>query len=119
MNSIIITSFLILSIIFIVPEIYAQTESIPEVSQKSVQVTIDNNGNVNVIHQIRDSNEARELKFVDGAVSNLEFIDHLGRYEAVDLAEGEKSIVILPDQGELFVKYDLNDALILKNNFGL
>ena len=116
MNSIILTSFLILSIIFIIPEIYAQTESIAEVSQKSVQVTIESDGNVSVLHQIINSNQARELKFVDGTVSNVEFIDKLGRYEEVDITDNAKSIVILPDQGEMFVKYNLDDVLILKNN---
>ena len=116
MNSKIVASLLILSVIIFIPQVNAQTESFNEVSQKSVQVTIDIDGNVSVLHQIRDSNEPRELKFVDGIVSNVEFIDKLGRYEAVKEAEGAKSIVILPGQGEMFVKYDLNDALILKNN---
>lgn len=116
MNSKIITSFLILLVLLVVPQVNAQTESISEVNQKSVQVTIDNEGNVVVIHQIRDSHKAGELKFIDGTVSNLEFIDKLGRHETVNITEGAKSIVILADQGELFVKYDLNDELILKDN---
>ena len=116
MNSKIITSFLILSVILIIPQVYAQSESIPEVNQKSVQVTIESDGNVSVLHQIRDANDSRELKFADGTVSNVEFIDELGRYEAVEITPGAKSIVILPKQGEMFVKYDLDDALILKNN---
>ena len=116
MNSKIITSFLILSVILIIPQVYAQSESIPEVNQKSVKVTIESNGNVNVLHQIRDADESRELKFVDGTVSNVEFIDELGKHEAVEIAPGTKSIVILPEQGELFIKYNLDDVLILKNN---
>jgi len=115
MNTKIIASFLILSIILVVPQINAQTESLPEVNQKLVQVSINNNGNVSVIHQIRDSDEARQLNFIDGTVSNLEIIDSLGD-SVVNFSEGTKSIIILPDQGELFVKYDLSDVLILKND---
>ena len=57
MNSKIITSFLILSIILVVPQVSAQTESLSNANQKSVQVTIDNDGNVKVVHQIANSNK--------------------------------------------------------------
>lgn len=116
MNSKIITSFLILLVILVVPQAYAQSESLSEVNQKSVQVTIDNEGKVEVLHHIVNSNQDKILKFVDGTVSNLEFIDKLGRHQSMDVIEGSKNIPILANQGELFVKYDLNDALVLKNN---
>ena len=116
MNSKIITSFLILLLILVVPQVYAQSDSFNEVSQKLVQVTIDREGNVEILHQIQESNESRELKFVDGTVSNLKFIDKFGRQESVEVTKEMDNIVILPNQGELFVKYDLNDALVLKNN---
>jgi hypothetical protein len=116
MNSKIITSFLILLMILVVPQAHAQSEPLSEVNQKSIQVTIDNEGKVEVIHQIRDSNEDKILKFVNGTVLNLEFIDRFGRHESVDVIDGLKNIPILANQGELFVKYDLDDALIFKNN---
>ena len=116
MNSKTITSFLILLVIFVVPQAYAQSESVGEVSQKSVQVTIDSEGKVEVVHEIRNSKQAKILKFVDGTVSNLEFIDKFGRQESIDDVDGLKSMPILANQGDLFVKYDLDDALVLKNN---
>ena len=102
--------------ILVVPQAHAQLESLSEVSQKSVQVTIDNKGKVVVVHQIINSNQDKILKFVDGTVSNLEFIDKLGRHQSMDVIEGSKNIPILANQGEMFVKYDLDDALVLKNN---
>lgn len=116
MNSKIITSFLILLLIFVLPQAHAQIESLGEVTQKSVKVTIDNEGKVEVMHQITSSNQDKILKFVDGTVSNLEFVDKLGRTESIDVVDGLKSIPILANQGELFVKYDLNNALVLENN---
>ena len=98
------------------PQINAQTKSIPEVNQKSVQVTIDDQGNIKVIHQIRNSNGVGLLKFVDGNVSNVEVINKMGISESIDIYKGIKSMPILESQGELFVKYDLSDALILKND---
>lgn len=116
MNSKIITSFLILSLILVFPQVHAQSESFVLVDQRSVQITIDIEGNVEVVHQIRDSTESRELIFVNGIVSNLEFIDKLGRTESGEVVKGAEKLVILPNQGELFVRYDLSDALILKEN---
>ena len=116
MNSKIITSFLILLLVLAIPQVNAQTESIREVEQKSVELTIDNEGNVSVMHQIRNSGEPRMLKFVDGTISNLEFIDKFGRYEEIDFEKGMKEMPILPNQGEFFVKYDLSDALNLKDD---
>lgn len=112
----IIATLLIFSVILIVPEIDAQTESIPKAFQKLVKVTIDKEGNVKVLHQIANSNEPFILKFLDGTVSNLEFVDRAGRYESVEVFEGMTSIPILENQGELFVTYDLSDALVLKND---
>jgi len=116
MNSKIITSFLILSLILVFPQVNAQSESFVLVDQKSVHITIDIEGNVEVAHQIKDSTEPRELIFVNGIVSNLEFIDKLGRSEPGEVVKGAEKIVILPNQGELFVRYDLSDALLLKDN---
>ncbi len=116
MNSKIITCFLILLVVLVVPQANAQTESLENPTHKSLQITIDEMGNANVIHQIRNSNEPKVLTFVDGAISNLEIKDTLGRNESVDISEGMKSIPILPNQGELFITYDLDDLLVLKNN---
>jgi hypothetical protein len=109
-------SFLILTLILVFPQVNAQSDSFTEVNQKLVQVTIDREGNVGVMHQIRDSNEQRQLNFVDGTVSNLKFITGFGLQESVNVDKDAHNIVILPDQGEMFVKYDLEDALILKDN---
>lgn len=116
MNSKIIVSFLILLLVLAVPQVSAQSESIQEVNQKSVELTIDNEGNVSVVHQITNSGEPRMLKFVNGTISNLEFIDKFGRYEEIDFEKGMKEMPILPNQGEFFVKYDLSDALNLKDD---
>ena len=117
MNFNIITCFLVLLLVLALPQVSAQTDSVNSASQKSVQVTIDDEGNVEVVHQIRNSDEPQELEFVKGNVSNVEFIDKIGRHEPMDVLEGAESIVILPNQGELFVKYDLDDVLILKDGF--
>ena len=112
----IFASFLIFTLILFFPQANAQSDSFKEVSHKSLQITIDHEGNVNVIHQIRDSDEPRQLNFVNGTVSNLKLIDSADKEELIDISDGINSIVILPDQGELVVKYDLKDVLVLKDN---
>jgi hypothetical protein len=116
MKSEIFTSFLILALILVFPQVNAQLDSFEKVIQKLVQVTIDLEGNVSVAHQIKESGEPRQLNFVDGTVSNLKFIDEFGRVESIDASKYTDNIVILPERGEVFVKYDLDDALFLKNS---
>ncbi len=116
MKSEIFTSFLILALILVFPQVNAQLDSFEKVIQKLVQVTIDLEGNVSVAHQIKESGEPRQLNFVDGTVSNLKFIDKFGRVESIDASKYTDNIVILPERGEVFVKYDLDDALFLKNS---
>ena len=112
--------FSVFSIIFLIlffPQIHAQTESYEEVSQKSVKIIIDLDGNMQVTHQIRDSDEPKKLKFVDGTVSNLKITDRFAQSESIEIGKEEDSYVILPNQGELFVQYDIDDAVVFKDNF--
>ena len=105
--------FFAFSLLFFSPEVFGQ-ESFQEVKQKSVTITVDNEGNVKVVHELRNSEDASQLTFVDGTVSNVKFMK-FGIEESVSEAEGEESIVLLPNQGNLFVTYDLKDVLFEKN----
>jgi hypothetical protein len=117
MKSLVFSSFLILFVILALPQVNAQSESLEQVSQKSVEITIDSEGSIEVLHQIRTSNEPKILKFVDGTVSNLEFVNNVGVYRSVEILEGTDQVEILPEQKVVFVKYNLSDVLNLKNNY--
>ena len=110
----ILVGFFALIILISSPEVFGQ-ESFQEIEQKSVTITINNEGNVKVIHELRNSKDPSQLTFVDGVVSNVKFMK-LGIEESVPEAEGMKNIVLLPNQGNLIVTYDLNDVLIEKNS---
>ena len=110
----ILVGFFALIILISSPEVFGQ-ESFQEIEQKSVTITIDNEGNVKVVHELRNSKDPSQLTFVDGVVSNVKFMK-LGIEESVPEAEGMKNIVLLPNQGNLIVTYDLNDVLIEKNS---
>ena len=117
MKSLVFSSFLILFVILAFPQVNAQSESLGQISQKSVEIAIDSEGNIEVIHQVRSSNEPKILKFVDGTVSNVELVNHVGVYQSVEITEGTDRIEILPEQKVAFIKYNLSDVLILKNNY--
>ena len=116
MNQKIIASFLILSLIVVLPQVNAQIEVVKEVNQRSIEVIIDVNGNVMAKHEISSSSDIRELELIKGTVSNLKIIDESGQEKPMVITEGTSNILILPDQGDLTVQYDLNDVLELKNN---
>ncbi len=105
--------FFVLIFLIFTPEVFAQ--SFEEIEQKSVVIMIDIDGNVKVIHELRNSKDPKQLTFVEGNVSNVKFVK-LGIEELVPEADGVKSIVILPNQGGFYVTYDLKDGLYEKNN---
>ena len=87
----VLVGFFALSLLFFSPEVFGQ-ESFQEVGQKSVTITINNEGNVKVIHELRNSKDPSQLTFVDGTVSNAKFMK-FGIEESVPEAEGVKNIV--------------------------
>ena len=115
MKTIIFSSFLILMLIVLIPTVDAQSDLHKQVNQKMVQIDIESDGKVSVIHQITNSNEPRELEFIEGSVSNLKFVSELGRSEDVPIEKTADKVGILENQGELFITYDLDDALIMKD----
>ena len=109
----ILVGFFALSLLFFSPEVFGQ-ESFEEIGQKSVVITIDNEGNVKVVHEVKNSKDPKQLTFVDGTVSNVKFTK-LGIEESFPESDGAKNIVILPNQGNFLVSYELKDVLSEKN----
>ena len=117
MKQIIFSIFSIVALILFFPQVNAQTDSIEEVDQKSLTITINHNGKMTVTHEIRNLDESKELNFVKGTISDLKIIDRFAQSAIIEIDEESKSYVISPNQGEIFVQYDIDDAIILKNGF--
>ena len=117
MKQVIFSIFLIGVLILFFPQVNAQIGSIEESDEKSLSITINHDGKMTVTHQIRNLDEPKELNFINGAVSNLKIIDRFAQSEIIKIDEKTKSHFILPNQGEIFVQYDVDDAIILKNGF--
>ena len=62
--------FLILTVIS--PEVFQLQD---QCNQKLVTITIDIEGNVHVVHELRNANTPKQLTFVDGTVSNVQFMN--------------------------------------------
>ena len=112
----VLAGFFILLLFFVFPHSNAQTDVIKNVNQESVELRIDIEGNVKVTHELNGSKEIRQLELVKGTVSNLVLIDETETEKSIEINEQTNSILILPGQGKLKVKYDLDNMLEIKNN---
>ena len=117
MKQIIFSIFSIVALILFFPQVNAQIDSIDESDEKPLTITINHDGKMTVTHQIRNLDEPKELNFIKGIVSDLKIIDRSTQSEKIEIDKEAKSHVILPNQGEIFVQYDVDDAIILKNGF--
>ena len=102
-------------VISVIPLANAQVSVGGEAQQKSVEVTINSQGNVHVKHVIGSSNTPRQLDFINGTVSNFSFSDNEGNILA-DNGEtfakiNDNSILIFPSKKNSIVEYDLVDVL--------
>lgn len=117
MKQIIFSIFSIVALILFFPQVNAQTDSIEEVDHKSLTITINHDGKMTVTHQIKNSDEPKELNFVKGTVSNLKIIDRFAQSEIIKIDKEANRYIISPNQGEISVQYDIDDAITLNNNF--
>ena len=64
--------FIIVLLILVIPSVSAQQVNIGEkANQKSVKVTINETGNVHVIHIVDSANTPKQVELIDGEIQNL------------------------------------------------
>ena len=115
MNLKIFSSFFIFTLILAVPQAYGQSE-LGEINHELLEVTIKSDGKVNVVHKIKNLNEAGILDLVDGTISKVKVTNQLGITETFEITSQTNSIPILEGQGKLTIEYELTDALIITDN---
>jgi len=105
---------MIISIISITPQAFAQISFAAPAEHVSMRVTIEENGDVRVVHVVKKSNENVEVKMLPGTIENLQVVDGTGN--EIQHAVGRDSIITLfPPKVNFGVEYDLKDVLILKD----
>ncbi len=105
---------MIISIISITPQAFAQISFGTPAEHVSIKVTIEENGDVRVVHVVKKSNENVQVKMLPGTIENLQVVDGAGN-EIQHAVSGYSIITLLPPKVNFGVEYDLKDVLILKD----
>jgi phosphatidate phosphatase PAH1 len=103
------------SIIIIIPTANAQLLD-NETQQKSVEVTINLTGYVQVMHVIDDLDLPLQIDLIDGTITNLSVKDKEGNNLEYGEMTNNESVMIMPSNQDTIIEYDLADKLILTNN---
>jgi hypothetical protein len=99
------------------PLVSAQLTLGEPASQKLIKITIGEQGEVHVLHEIKKNNNVVQVDTIDGTVSNIKVIDKEGNnveYGTVGL-ESITGITIFPSKEDVIIEYDLGDALFYKD----
>jgi len=109
--------FIIILLVLVIPSVAAQEMSIGEkANQKSVTVTINESGGIHVVHIVDSANSPKQVELIDGEIQNLIITNEEGEEKTVTTIGNNDSVMIFPSESDSIIKYDLKDALLLKNN---
>jgi len=112
-----ISIFIIILLVLVIPSVSAQEISIGEkANQKSVKVTISDEGDIHVKHVVDSSNSPKQMQLIDGIVQNLRITDEKGEEQLVTRINNNDAVMIFPSNDDSIIEYDLDQALSQKNN---
>ncbi len=106
----------ILLIISVIPVADAQISIGQKADQRSIEVTINSVGEVQVKHVVASSNTPRQVDLIDGTVSDLSVTNEQGEEKQFSVIGGNIGVLLLPSKGDSIVEYSLEDALSQKDN---
>jgi len=105
---------MIISLISITPQAFAQISFGTPAEHVSIKVTIEENGDVSVVHVVKKSNVNVQVQMLPGTVENLQVVDG-ARNEIQHGVAGQSIVTLIPPEVNFGVEYDLEDVLILKD----
>jgi len=109
--------FVIILLMLVIPSATAQEISIAEkANQKSVIVTINEAGDIHVIHTVSSSNSPKQVELIDGEIQNLIITDEEGEEKMITKIGNNDAVMIFPSSSDSIIEYDLKDVLFLKDN---
>ncbi len=111
-------TFTILTIVLFssFPQLFAQQISLGDPANQDLEISITENGEVHVIHNIVKSSKAQQVLFVNGTYSDLKVIDVDGNEPTYSvITSPNEFITLFPTSKDVIVEYDLEDILYLKN----
>ena len=95
---------------------FAQIAIGGQADQKRIDVFIEDDESIHVIHEVRNSKSAQSLTLIEGTTSNIQVTDEAGNEieHGVSGGFGGTVITIFPTNEDVFVKYDLSDVMFKK-----
>jgi hypothetical protein len=106
---------MIISIISITPQAFAQISLGTPAEHVTIKVTIEENGDVSIVHVVKKSNTNVQVKLLPGTVENLQVVDGAGNEIQHAVSTDNSIVTLFPPKVDFGVEYDLKDALILKD----
>ncbi len=83
--------------------------------QKSVEVTINSEGEVHVKHIVRSSGLPTSLELIDGTVSNVSVTNEEGGKLLLSITGDDRMVLVQPSNDDSIIEYDLEHVLIQTN----
>ncbi|MFQ5496824.1 MAG: hypothetical protein ACE5DU_02950 [Nitrosopumilus sp.] len=111
MNLKIFGFLLVLVMISVIPTVDAQILLGEKATQKSVEITINSDGDVHVKHIVASSNLPKQLELVYGTVSNITVTNELGEKKQFSVIGENTGLMVLPSEEDSIVEYDLEHAI--------
>ncbi len=87
--------------------------------QKMVKITLGDQGEVHVLHEIRESKKVVQVNLIEGTLSNLKVMDKDGNdvnYATTGL-DSITGVTIFSSEEDILIEYDLDDVLFFKDGF--
>ncbi len=106
---------MIISIISITPQAFAQISLGTPAEHVTIKVTIEENGDVSIVHVVKKSNTNIQVKLLPGTVENLQVVDGAGNEIQHAVSTDNSIVTLFPPKINFGVEYDLKDVLILKD----
>ncbi|MFB5633074.1 MAG: hypothetical protein ACE5Q9_07085, partial [Nitrosopumilus sp.] len=111
MNSKIFVILVIISLVTVIPTAYAQVTIAEKAKQKSVEVRIDSEGNVQVIHVIDDAKSPKQVDLIPGTVSNISVTDEEGAEKQFSVIGENNAVLVMPSNDDSILEYNLSNVI--------
>jgi len=109
--------FIIILLVLVIPSATAQEMSIGEkANQKSIIVTINETGEIHVIHIVSSSTSPKQVELIDGEIKNLTITNEKNEEQLFTTIGENQAVLIFPSDNDSIIEYDLENVLFLKDN---
>ena len=109
--------FIIILLVLVIPSATAQEMSIGEkANQKSIIVTINESGEIHVIHIIDSSKSPKQVELIDGEIQNLTITNENSEEQMFSMIGENQAVLIFPSDNDSIIEYDLENVLFLNDN---